>query len=373
MTNKVNSAESIRGLASIAVVLSHTSLVFFPQLHNFSQSDIVPKYDFLEFIHNSPFAFFYSGTGAVFVFFVLSGYVLSLSTLKTDNVSKKLKTSLIKRYPRLAIPTLFSCLVAYLTWYLTIDVSHIAEWGAALGGNKPYLYAAFFEGLVSSFLFGASAYNWVLWTMQIELLGSLLIYFACFFYKKQKRVLIPFLAACLFGAYNISEPVFMGMLSFLLGMGIFLYAREISNKVAILLFVIGLYFCGAHNTSASYKIFTDLMDDATYDRLNFLGGFLIVYSVLKSELLARLGDTKFLVFLGKVSFSVYLIHLAVTYALGIPFFNFVYLKLHFSFLSSGLLATLFILVASTVLAIPCSNYVDDFAVKFSNMLVAKLN
>lgn len=43
-TQKINAAESIRGLACLAVVLSHLSL-----------------------------AFFYSGTGAVFVFFVLSG------------------------------------------------------------------------------------------------------------------------------------------------------------------------------------------------------------------------------------------------------------------------------------------------------------
>ncbi|MFM6927389.1 MAG: acyltransferase family protein [Bdellovibrio sp.] len=371
MTNKVNSAESIRGLACIAVVLSHISLTFFPQLHGFGESK-VPEYDFLNLIHNSPFAFFYSGTGAVFVFFVLSGYVLSLSTLKSDNASKKLKTSLVKRYPRLAIPTVFSCLVAYLTWHLKIDVSQVAEWGAGLAGHNPNIYHAVFEGSVASFLYGASAYNWVLWTMQIELLGSLIIYFACYFYSKQKLAVIPFLILSLIGTYFISETVFLGIISFVLGMGIFLYGRELSNKVALPLFALGLYFCGAHNTSSSYNFFIQLLDDSTYDMLNFFGGFFIVYSVLKNDLLSRLGDKKFLVFLGKVSFSVYLIHLAVTYALGIPFFNFVYLNLHLSFLSSGLLASLFILVSSIVLAIPCSNYVDDFAVKVSNLFAARI-
>ncbi|MGE5084668.1 MAG: acyltransferase family protein [Bacillota bacterium] len=371
MTNKVNSAESIRGLASIAVVLSHISLTFFPQLHGFDKSK-VPEYDFLNFIHQSPFGFFYSGTGAVFVFFVLSGFVLSLSSFKNDNSSKKLKTSLIKRYPRLAIPTVFSCLIAYITWHFTIDVSQVAEWGAGLAGQNPSLYDALFEGSISSFLYGASAYNWVLWTMQIELLGSLIIYFACFLYSKQKLAVVPFLILSLIGTHFISETVFLGILSFLLGMGIFLYARELPNKVALPLFVLGLYFCGVHDNSVSYNFFTQLLDESTYDLLNFFGGFLVVYSVLKSEFLSRMGDQKFLVFLGKVSFSVYLIHLAVTYALGIPFFNFIYSTLHFSFLSAGLLASLFILATSILLAIPCSDYVDAFAVKVSNKLAAKI-
>jgi peptidoglycan/LPS O-acetylase OafA/YrhL len=47
----------------------------------------VPQYNFFALLHNSPLAFFYSGTGAVFVFFVLSGYVLSLSNLNKPNAS----------------------------------------------------------------------------------------------------------------------------------------------------------------------------------------------------------------------------------------------------------------------------------------------
>lgn len=82
--NKIHSAESLRGIACIAVVLSHLLGVFYPQLHNFSKSTL-PQFPILETIHNSPFAFFYSGTGAVFVFFVLSGYVLTLSSLKAKD------------------------------------------------------------------------------------------------------------------------------------------------------------------------------------------------------------------------------------------------------------------------------------------------
>lgn len=371
MTNKNNAAESIRGLASIAVVLSHLSLTFFPQLHNYDQSDL-PEFDFLNSINESPFAFFYSGTGAVFVFFVLSGYVLSLSSLKHDNSLKRLKTSLVKRYPRLAIPTLFSCLAAFLVCYLPVDVSHVSSWGAGLAHPEPHILSALYEGTIGSFLFGDSNYNWVLWTMQIEMLGSLLIYFACYLYSTRKLATAGFLALGLLGSFFISWTVFLGIICFVLGMGIYLYAKELPNLVAIPMFALGLYFCGVHNSSVSYQFFYNILHESTYDILNFLGGFFVVYSVLKSKLLSELGDHKFLVFLGKVSFSVYLIHLAVTYALGIPFFNLLFIQWHLSFLSAGLLACLFTLGASVLLAIPCSRYVDDFAVKVSNKVAAKL-
>lgn len=57
---KVKSAEALRGLACMAVVLSHLTLIFYPQLHDFYKSSL-PKNNILYIIHNSPFAFFIQG------------------------------------------------------------------------------------------------------------------------------------------------------------------------------------------------------------------------------------------------------------------------------------------------------------------------
>lgn len=366
-THKINAAESIRGLACLAVVLSHLSLTFFPQMHNFDES-AVPHYAFFAQLHNSPFAFFYSGTGAVFVFFVLSGYVLSLSSLNKPNATERLKKSLLKRYPRLAIPAFFSCVIAYLVCYVPVDVSHVSEWGAALANPDPKLATALYEGSIGAFLFGDSSYNWVLWTMQIELLGSLVIYLASYFYSKLPLLCGVFLITSVGAAYVISQTVLLGILSFILGMGLFLYAVELSTVISVLLFILGLYFCGVHDSSLSYQFFTKILGEQTYDYLNFLGGFLVVYAVLKGKWLAQCFDHHVLVFLGKLSFSIYLIHLAILYALGIPFFNLLYIQLGFSYLNAGLCACLFTILISIFLAWPYSRYVDDFAIKVSNKL-----
>ncbi|WP_436899275.1 acyltransferase family protein [Acinetobacter gyllenbergii] len=366
-TNKINAAESIRGLACLAVVLSHLSLTFFPQLHNFDVS-AVPRYDFFTQLHHSPLAFFYSGTGAVFVFFVLSGFVLTLSSFKKHNTATQLKNSLIKRYPRLAIPAFVSCIVAYLVCFVPVDVSHVSEWGAALANPHPQLGTALYEGSIGAFLFGDSSYNWVLWTMQIELLGSLVIYLACYLYGKLPILCGLFLIISIVTAYMISQTVLLGLLSFVLGMGLFLYAAELSTAVSVLLFLLGLYFCGAHNSSNSYQFFTQFWGEQSYDYLNFIGGFCIVYAVLKGKWLAQFFDRSVLVFLGKISFSIYLIHLAVLYALGIPLFNLLHVQWGFSYLNAGLLASLLIVLLSIVLAQPYSHYVDDLAIKVSNKL-----
>ena len=366
-TQKINAAESIRGLACLAVVLSHLSLTFFPQMHHFDLS-VVPQYPFFDQLYHSPFAFFYSGTGAVFVFFVLSGYVLSLSSLKKKNSAEKLKKSLIKRYPRLAIPAFISCIIAYLVCFLPVDVTHVSEWGAALANPHPKLSIALYEGSIGAFLFGDSSYNWVLWTMQIELLGSLVIYFASYFYSKRPMLAGLFLLLSIATAYTISQTVLLGILSFILGMGLLLYASELATGLSVLLFTLGLYFCGAHNESLSYRIFAQFLGEQTYDYLNFIGGFCIVYAVLKGKWLAQFFDSPFLVFLGKISFSIYLIHLAVIYALAIPCFNLLHIQLGFSYWVAGLWASLFTVMISIVLATPYSRYVDDIAIKVSNRL-----
>ena len=84
---------------------------------------------------------------------------------------------LYKRYPRLAIPALFSCL---LTWLLfqsfQVDPQNVGAWLADYLTQSVSLKDAIYQGAIGSFLFAQSSVNWVLWTMQVELFGSLLLF-----------------------------------------------------------------------------------------------------------------------------------------------------------------------------------------------------
>lgn len=369
---KLNSAESIRGLACLAVVFSHLSLSFFPYLHHFdvnATTDSALQY----FIHHSPFAFWYSGTAAVFLFFVLSGYVLSYAILRRPEQAKtKIKSMLIKRYPRLAIPAVVSCLLVWIIFMIfDIDSSQANGWLQAYVTQPISLQHAIYEGTIGSFFFAESDTNWVLWTMHIELLGSLILFLLLYLYKV-KRVLffIGSVALPLLAWYWKGEGFFLGIFSFVIGIYYYLYGRPLKFFPAIVLLLLGLYLTGAHNTSWSYQWLTPFMGGSVYDYCNFLAGVIIVYSILMSRPLSEKLDKPFLIWLGKISFSVYLIHLIVLYVVGLPVFN-ILLDQGLSFTTSALVASFIFIVMTLVFADYYSRWVDQFAIQISQKITHK--
>ena len=178
MTAKINAAESIRGLACLAVVFSHLAMSFFPFLHHFDPTETTDL-NWVYQVHHLPLGFLYSGDAAVFVFFVLSGYVLSYAILKKpEQFQSRLKSMMVKRYPRLMIPALTSCLIIWATLsIIDIDSRHVGLWLQAFAQQDFSFKTALYEGTIGAFLFSDSNINWVLWTMTIELMGSFVMFF----------------------------------------------------------------------------------------------------------------------------------------------------------------------------------------------------
>lgn len=370
---KLNSAESIRGLACLAVVFSHLSLSFFPFLHHFDSSEVSTSV-IQSFFYHSPFAFWYSGTAAVFLFFVLSGFVLSYAILrKPEQAKSKIKSMLIKRYPRLAIPALISCLMVWIVFNtLQIDSSQMKVWFQAYVNQDISLKLAVYEGTIGSFLFAESSVNWVLWTMHIELIGSLVLFLLLYIYQFNRTaffiasLVLPSLALFLKG-----EGFFLGISSFVIGIYYYLYGKQLSSLTAIVLFFFGLYLAGAHNQSVSYQWIYSFLGERTYEYSNFLAGVFIIYSILMSPQLSKVLDHPILVWLGKISFSVYLLHLIVLYVVGVPIFNCL-LSLGLQYATSAIIASIVFIALTLWVSEYYSRWIDQFAVKFSQALANKL-
>ena len=156
MHNK--SADGLRGIASLNVAFAHYIGAFFPGTllvgEVFSFLNRGARYngvsasvtaDCLNVITSPLFIVFYGGRFAVLIFFVLSGYVLTIPYFASDN-GIKLKTRLWGRYLRLNIPVasaaLISLVLLKLGWYYNIRVAGTfvnAEW-----------FAHFFGGIVTA-------------------------------------------------------------------------------------------------------------------------------------------------------------------------------------------------------------------------------
>lgn len=366
---KLNSAESIRGLACLAVVFSHLSLSFFPFLHHFNPAEVSTSI-WQSFIHHSPFAFWYSGTAAVFLFFVLSGFVLSYAILrKPEQAEFKIKSMLIKRYPRLAIPAVISCLVVWGVFQtIHIDSSQMNGWFQAYVTQDVSLKLALYEGTIGSFFFAESSVNWVLWTMHIELIGSLVLFLLLYIYQFSRvaffigSILLPLIALYLKG-----EGFFLGISSFVIGIYYYLYGKQLSLTLSIALLLSGLYLAGAHSSSASYQWIYAVLGERTYDYCNFFAGMLIIYSILMSPKLSQFLDKKVLVWLGKLSFSIYLLHLITLYVVGVPIFNYL-LSIGLQYTISAIIASVIFILITLWISAYYSQWVDQLAIKTSQKI-----
>jgi peptidoglycan/LPS O-acetylase OafA/YrhL len=177
-TSRVTFLDGLRGIAAFIVIVSHLVAGFYPALYFGAEGRMgVPLQDALA---RSPLFVLYSGTFAVYVFFVLSGFVIAASAAKT---SCRLPVLVFTRYLRLTVPILVSVCGAFvLAWLLPGAPQRAARivghwWlGFMYQPPGPSFEAVLREGFYSIYLTGLSYYNNVLWTMRIELAGSLAIY-----------------------------------------------------------------------------------------------------------------------------------------------------------------------------------------------------
>jgi putative glycosyltransferase (TIGR04372 family) len=170
--------DGLRGVASLMVLLNHLALCVIPSVST-QRPDFLASHALIE-IGRSPLSVIWGGDFGVCIFFILSGFVLAKFTQGTG---LSFPGTLARRYVRLALPMLASTSIAYfllkIDVYRNLDaataVSH-SDWQALWYRFTPNLTAALYEGLLGSFVAGRSDYNSNLWTMQIELAGSVAIF-----------------------------------------------------------------------------------------------------------------------------------------------------------------------------------------------------
>lgn len=381
MNEKIKYLDSIRGIACLVVVISHLTLIFYTQLHAFSYDPNIPQSDIFEFIYNSPFTFFYSGSSAVYCFFVLSGFVLARSMLRKGGGLKILISNIVKRYPRLAIPATISCIIAFICYSFPVDKTGIAASATNLGKIDLNIFEAIKSGAITAFIDGISIYNWSLWTMKIELIGSIFVYLYCFFYTKTEKMNSLFalmFILFLFSFYEIyNNTKNLGYISFFIGCFIYIYNIKINKNIAIFTFILGLYLSGIHIYSDSYafiyknNLIYGVNKGNIYNMFNFAGGSLIVFSIISGGLFIKALSNKYLIKLGELSFSIYLLHLPMIYLVGIGTFSTLNNSLGFWY--GSLLSSLLVILVTILLSIVYSKYVDNLAIRISAYIGNKIS
>ncbi len=240
--------EALRGYASVIVVLHHFTLAFLPGL-KLQMDRPVLAYSL---------GWLLNGMGAVYLFFLLSGFVLTLKYYETPDV-KILLSGAVKRLPRLWPSALYGTLLGYfvLRFGLTANLA-----AADLNGSAwlrsfanadqtlaPSLALALRESLTMFLHYRPLHYNTNLWTMLIEFYGSLLAFFAAFvlvYVANVRLVVVKIALSLILLALNILIPYGFGW-AFTVGAALgFAYAKRyfIPAPLGMVLIVLGLSLLG---------------------------------------------------------------------------------------------------------------------------------
>jgi peptidoglycan/LPS O-acetylase OafA/YrhL len=376
--HKLAHLDGLRGLAAVVVVIHHMACAFAPAA--VFGSAIAAHFAIERTVYQTPLQLLVAGNFAVCIFFALSGYVLSHKFfVKRD--WRIARAGAVKRYFRLMPPILASVLLAYAVLKLGL-AEHLPA--SRISGSQIWL-AKLWPGAglaeaVRQGVYGAltgradtTLFNNVLWTMKVEFFGSFLVFafLALFGLMKQRWIMYLALVILLWNTYylafiigmalcdiNVNRPnwrISWPVLALAMGLGLFLGAAPLINDTPTIY-------------SQFYIPFLPSAD--MFILPHVIGAGLVLLAVVFSARLKQGLGIRPLRYLGKISFSMYLLHVIIIGTL--TSWLLVLLAPHMSYLQAVLGAVAISVPAILIASHYFTRFVDGPSVKLASRINSNL-
>jgi peptidoglycan/LPS O-acetylase OafA/YrhL len=292
------SLDGLRGVAALVVVLVH------------SISGVGVGKKILDAIHDTPFSPFFNPKVAVQVFFVLSGFVLTGSLLRNRSI-RQLPQFYVRRLFRIHPPYVFALVIAWIVSFQYRPVRHeISQFGEVLFNIRLSV-----DELLGFMLFpgGAGMQLPVGWTLQIEMIFSLLLPVMLWFALRTHVLLLLGLCLIPFWIGPWGHPIFKFSLDFALGIAIYLHGDALRagfsriGNAGVWGWVLAALVIGG---TPLYLNWPWLIDGGSRGSifLQSIGSAGLVAAAAHAPAFTRLFVGRRCVFLGMISYSVYLLH-----------------------------------------------------------------
>ena len=326
---RVRYLDGLRGIAAVAVVLFHFLYFFLPAAIFGSGPGKLGSAE-IGWLHDSLLYGLVSGSFAVSVFFVLSGFVLGLPYC-LNRERQTLFRSVYRRYPRLALPILATNLLYGLLMATNLISAQLVATASAITGTlsegnslgQPVHWLELIRfSLWDVFSHIHYEVNPVLWTMHIEMIGSLLVFGLLLLFGRSAKRWWAYGLLGLIGLWRY--PLF---LSFLLGL--LLCEAYILNRLGwlkspvIQIPLLLLVFYLAAIPTHPFSFYTQTTTYSWVASLTWLpienrrwlvlviAAAALIAIILQNQWLQRILQNRLAIFLGRISFSLYLVHMAV--------------------------------------------------------------
>lgn len=294
--SRAHDLDGIRGWAALSVVIFHLCSEAFGHRYPIFRGTL--------------FTTLFNGHFDVAIFFVLSGQALSLPFFARKDICS-VRNLAIKRYPRLTIPIIFSCLLSVVVLAFVpelhiqaAEVVQSQQWlGQLLTGVRNDVGAFLYYCLIGVYGHPQSEYvfNPFLWTMRIEMLGSFILFsLLCCVYLLPR---MGWICALGVGLVSLKRDPFL--CCFVFGMAL-AKAREMRLFDRIQRFSYLSQFAAGGLLIAGLCIARNPSDWAT-----MLGSCVALLAIHMSSGLTWMFQSSLFRILGKMSFPIYLVQLAI--------------------------------------------------------------
>lgn len=343
--------DGLRGFAALLVYLGHHQLWARESIHADNIFENGFGYNGQRYFACLPGirTFFSGGHFSVTVFFVISGYVLSTKPLQYIQSGEMLKlgdnlaSALFRRWLRLHIPVICTTFLYLTSWHafgIWTDSKHQDTYVAEI-------WTWYYEIKNFTFAFRSGgepyfSYSFHVWSIPVEFRGSLIVYTALLAFSRLKRNarLLCEVGLVFYFLYIVDgwfgAMFMMGLLQCDLDLlaandnlpRFFDKLERFKTPFFHTLFVLGVLLGGVPSHSVEKEVLRDtpgwyylsfLQPQAVWDfkwfYLFWASGF-IVASIPRISWLKRFFELRFNQYLGRVSFSFYLVHGPLLWTLG---------------------------------------------------------
>jgi len=375
MTGKITYLDGLRGIAAVNVMIMHFFVALAPAMVYGNQ---LPSHfgNLDQLFSSTPLGLIGAGNFSVCIFFVLSGYVLTQKYFKTRDNSIII-SSAVRRYIRLFVPVFAAVMLSYLLASTGLYRYYIETMTISAGSNyrdywnfTPDILDAVKQAVWGSFFIGGkTVYDPVLWTMKIEFFGSMLVFAMALLFGSLRSRWTFYLAAAVLFLNSFYLALIIGMVfadTFSSKTPVF----KTGNKTILSIILIAGLFLGSYplspvTTDSLYGFLNNGLFKTPEVTYHIIGAGMTIYVLLNSRRMQNFFSSPVPVFLGKISYSLYLIHFLVISSFTCALFLVLYPALPYG------AAVLISCVCSLFLIIPLSylfyKYVDTAGVELSKL------
>lgn len=324
--------DGLRGVACLCVMLHHFIMGYYPAAY---QGEAAPQHFSrnIELVFSqSPAGFLAAGDFWVSVFCMVSGFVIAYQVYRMKD-EKAFSRSLLRRYPRLMIPVLVLSIIVFVMLQLDLFYNTQAAymtgstWLAQFYQNKTTLTDLFFASFVDTWLCGMTTlYSNAFWMLSELFAGSFMAYLLAAMGRGSNRRIVYVYIGIALAYLSVNSRLTTFVLGVLLAYVILHYGdRILSHKKACMIlgimFLVLAVFLGGYpqgcEPTNGYAVLNHLPD-----RLNpcyfyhMLAAMLLMISVFLLKPAALFLSAEPIQFLGKISYSIYIIHVPVLFSLS---------------------------------------------------------